>query len=124
MKGLPENFVGYFGTNGRSGHNLYVLDGYKELSDSDVYDWAAEFDRDFIMMELSSSSLKVFWWKTADVTICGYPKSIDDNRPGSKSLFIIKGNHTGNHEYIVSVMKSYPWVYDIFTKITEMYLKD
>lgn len=29
MKGLPENFVGYFGTNGRSGHNLYVLDGYK-----------------------------------------------------------------------------------------------
>lgn len=75
------------------------------------------------MMELSSSSLKVFWWKTADVTICGYPKSIDDNRPGSKSLFIIKGNHTGNHEYIVYVMKSYPWVYSIFTKITEMYLK-
>ena len=38
MKGLPENFVGYFFTIGRSGHNLYVLDGYKELSDSDVYD--------------------------------------------------------------------------------------
>lgn len=124
MKSLPENFVGYFGTKGRSGHNLYVLNGYNELSASDVYDWAAEFDRDFIMLKLSSSSIKVFWLETADVTICGYPKSIDDNRPGSKSLFIIKGNHTDNHEYIVSVMKSYPWVYDIFTKITEMYLKD
>jgi hypothetical protein len=38
--------------------------------------------------------------------------------------FIKKGNHTSKYEYIVSAMKSYPLAYDIFTKITEMCLKD
>ena len=123
-KELPQNFIGYFGTTGSSGHDLYVLDGHKELSSMDICDWAGEFDRDWIMMQLSSSSIKVFWWKTADVTICGFPRSLDDERPGSKSLFIVKGNHMSDYEYIVDKMKQYPWVYEIFDKLVDKYLRD
>jgi len=123
-KDLPSNFVGYFGTTGHAGHDLIVLEGYKELSAMDVCDWAGEFDRDWIMRQLSSSSLRCFWWKTADVTIVGYPKSLDDERPGSKSLFIVKGNHVKDHEYIVAKMKQYTWVYEIFEKLTDKFLKD
>lgn len=123
-KELPQDFVGYFGTRGCAGHDLVVLDGYKELSGIDICDWAGEFDSERIMLHLSTSSLKCFWWKTADVTIVGYPKSLDDKRPGSMSLFIVKGNHAQDYEYLVTKMKQYPWVYEIFEKLVDKYLKD
>lgn len=124
LKELPQDFVGYFGTRGCAGHDLVVLDGYRELSDIDICDWGVEFDRDWIMMQLSTSSFKCFWWKNADVTIVGYPKSLDDERPGSKSLFIVKGNHTQDYEYLITKMKQYSWVYEIFEKLADKYLKD
>lgn len=124
LKELPQDFVGYFGTTGRAGHDLVVLDGYRELSGIDICDWAGEFDREWIMLQLSTSSFKCFWWKSADVTIVGYPKSLDDKRPGSKSLFIVKGNHTQDHEYLVAKMKQYSWVYEIFEKLADKYLRD
>lgn len=124
LKELPQDFVGYFGTTGHAGHDLIVLDGYKELSGIDICDWGGEFDREWIMEQLSTSSIKCFWWKKADVTIVGYPKSLDDKRPGSKSLFIVKGNHAQDYEYLVTKMKQYPWVYEIFEKLIDKYLRD
>ena len=123
-KDLPANFVGYFGTQGHSGHNLYVLDGCNDVSTLDVQYWAGEFDEDWILLKLSTISIKVFYWDTADVTICGYPRSVDDKRPGSKSLFILKGNHISDSKYIIAKMKQYPWIYDIFEKLTNEYIKD
>lgn len=124
LKELPQDFIGYFGTRGCVGHDLVVLNGYRELSDIDICDWGVEFDRDWIMMQLSTSSFKCFWWKNADVTIVGYPKSLDDERPGSKSLFIVKGNHAQDYEYLVAKMKQYSWVYEIFEKLADKYLRD
>lgn len=124
LKELPQDFIGYFGTRGCAGHDLVVLNGYRELSDIDICDWGVEFDRDWIMMQLSTSSFKCFWWKNADVTIVGYPKSLDDERPGSKSLFIVKGNHAQDYEYLVAKMKQYSWVYEIFEKLADKYLRD
>ena len=121
---LPENFVGYFGTHLMPGHYLYVLDGGKDLSESDIRYWAGEFDEDWIMAQLSEQSIKVFYWTSADVTICGYPRSLDDDRPGSKSLFIVKGDHSKDYEYIVQKMKSFSWVYEIFEKLVKKYLED
>lgn len=124
MIDLPSNFVAYFGTtNYGSGHNLYILEGYEVFSGIDTCDWGAVFDRDWILQNLSVNSLKVFWWENADVTIVGYPKSLDDKRPGSKSLFILRGNHVGDNDYIVAKMKESPWVYDIFSKLVDKYLK-
>lgn len=119
IKNLPPNFVGYFGTMGSAGHNLYVLNGHKELSNMDVFDWAGEFDRDWIVALLSPSSFSVFYWKAADVTIVGYPRSLDDKRPGSKSLFILKGDFTQNHDFILYIMKKFPEVYKIFEKLAD-----
>lgn len=47
-----------------------------------------------------------------NVTIVGYPRSLVDQRGGSKTLFFWKGQHTT--EEMVHKMKEYPWVYEIF----------
>ena len=122
-KDLPEDFVGYFGTSGQPGHFLYILND-NELSYSEKDDWGRRFDGDWLMEHLSTTSFKVFWWKNVDVTILGYPRSLDDERPGSKSLFILKGNHVGDNEYIVNKMKEHPWVYEIFEKLADKYLRN
>lgn len=115
MENLPDDFVGYFGTMGDSGHNLYPLNKY-------VYDkggdWAAEFDGNAIMQQLDSKSFRLIHYK--GVTIVGFPRSLDDKRGCSKSLFIVKGNH--NAEYMVEKMKEYPEIYDIFRKLEERFI--
>lgn len=34
LKELPEDYVGYFGTTGNPGHNLYSLEGYERRNTS------------------------------------------------------------------------------------------
>lgn len=117
MENLPDDFVGYFGTMGKAGHNLYPLNKY-------VYDkggdWAAEFDGDAIMQQLDSKSFRLIYYK--GVTIVGFPRSLDDKRPGSKSLFIVKGEH--DSVTMVNKMKEYPEIYEIFTKLENKFLSD
>ena len=115
MKELPDNFIAYFGTWGRPGHNLTPLNVnfYDEGGD-----WAAEFDSDAVMKFLSYESFSLFYYKGC--TIIGYPRSVDDERGGSKSLFIAKGEH--DDDYMVAKMKEYSDVYEIFSKLAEQYL--
>jgi len=117
MENLPDDFIGYFGTMGRSGHNLYPLNKY-------VYDksgdWAAEFDSDAIMSQLDSKNFRLIHYK--GVTIVGFPRSLDDERPGSKSLFIVKGELDGIT--MVNKMKEYPEIYEIFAKLENKFLSD
>ena len=115
MKELPDNFVAYFGTWGCAGHDL------KPLSVNfydDGGDWAAAFDSDAVMKNLSYETFRLFYFK--GTTIVGYPRSLDDHRGGCKSLFIVKGEHEA--DYMVDRMKEYPDVYGIFKKLAEQYL--
>lgn len=114
---LPPNFVGYFGTMGRAGHDLYVLEG--NIDTESVFEWAGKFDQDWILLKLDIAGFKVFWWEGADVTILGYPRSLDDSRPGSKSLFIVKGNYTSDYSSLLNKMRQYPEIYDIFEKLAK-----
>jgi hypothetical protein len=88
---INEGFVGYFGTDGKkSGHNLHIIDdGGEKISGSEQFDLAAECDSDAIMLKLQSGKLTYFTYKGC--TILGIPKSLDDERPGSKSLLIVGG---------------------------------
>lgn len=114
---LPPDFVGYFGTMGRAGHDLYVLEG--NIDTESIFEWAGEFDQDWILLNLDITGFKVFWWEWADVTILGYPRSLDDSRPGSKSLFIVKGNYTSDYSSLLNKMKQYPGICDIFKKLAK-----
>lgn len=115
MEELPDGFVGYFGTMGHPGHNLYPLN--KWFYDKGG-DWAALFDSEYIARQLTYDSFKLIHCE--GVTIIGFPRSVDDDRGGSKSLFIVKGNHDG--EYMVNKMKEYPEIYKIFTDLMKKYL--
>ena len=116
MVDLPDNFVAYFGTSGyHSGHNLVPL----EIAFYDKGgDWAAEFDSEAVMRYLTYDSFRLFYYK--GVTIVGYPRSLDDHRSGSKSLFIVKGEHDA--DYMVAKMKEYPQVYRIFSRLAAKFL--
>lgn len=115
MVELPDNFIAYFGTWGCAGHDLKPLNinFYDEGGD-----WAAEFDSYAVMKHLTYESFRLFHYK--GVTIIGYPRSLDDHRGGSKSLFIVKGQH--DVDYMVERMKEYPEVYKIFTKLADKFL--
>jgi len=112
MEELPDNFVGYFGTWGEPGHHLHPLSVWVTSSF-----WSAELDGEEIDSMLVPKGFSVFEYK--GVTILGIPHSLDDKRPGSKSLFIVKGKHDA--EYMVEKMKEYPEIYDIFKKLAEKY---
>lgn len=108
-----DGFVGYFGTRGQAGHNLYVLAGGDNLTPLDISDLAAEFDSDAIMRKLSIKSIMLFYYR--NLTIIGYPVSLDDKRPGSKSLFIVGGIKTADE--VLERMKDFQWVVEIFKEI-------
>lgn len=117
MVELPDNFIAYFGTWGCAGHDLKPLNinFYDEGGD-----WAAEFDSYAVEKHLTYESFRLFHYK--GVTIIGYPRSLDDHRGGSKSLFIVKGQHDA--DYMIEKMKEYPEVYKIFEKLADKYLRD
>lgn len=117
MVELPDNFIGFFGcTMKGGGHNLEPLN----VRFYDVWgEWAAEFDSIAIMRRLRTDSFTLIMHK--GVTIVGYPRSLEDHRGGSKTLFIWKGEHDA--EQMVNKMKEFPDIYKIFQNLADEYLR-
>ena len=120
LRELPADYVGYFGTLGRAGHDLVSLEGYKDIPPYPVLDdWTAFFDGDWLFRELLKSPRRLSMVKVFGLTIVGNPHSLDDERPHSKTLLICGGDR--DQQYMAGKIEQHPWVSEIFHKVCDRF---
>lgn len=119
LKPLPKDFVGYFGTLGNVGHDLHIYESSEDLSAKEFNDWQMMLDGDYIMSKLSSDRFIMFTFFGA--TIYGFPRSLDDDRPGSKSLFIM-GRDDLTIEDVKNEISKYKNISKIFAELEDKFL--
>lgn len=119
LKPLPKEFVGYFGTFGKVGHDLHVYESFEDLPSEQFDAWQTMLDGDYIMSRLSPDRFVIFTFYGA--TIYGISRSLHDDRPGSKSLFIM-GRDDLTVEDVKNVISKYETLSKIFTELEVKFL--
>lgn len=108
-----EPIVMYFGTTGRPGHHITMLNG--DITIKDQCRIGREIDADDNLYSDMKKCKGIGYAYYRGVTMLCIPYSLHDSRGGSKSIFIMEGKVAKDE--IVAELKKHKWVYDIFSQL-------
>lgn len=106
--------IAYFGTDGRPGHYAIPIRGKFTEEDIKVIESVDcdDFYKVFDVMRFKIAEFK--GW-----TILGIPASLDDHRPGSKTVIFIEGK--ANETDFMEVIQEYSFLKNKVKKLAELY---
>lgn len=106
--------IAYFGTDGHPGHHVIPIRGKFTEEDIKVIESVDcdDFYKVFDVMRFKIAEFK--GW-----TILGIPASLDDHRPGSKTVIFIEGK--ANEADFMEVIQEYSFLKNKVKKLTELY---
>lgn len=106
--------IAYFGTDGCPGHHIIPIRGKFTEEDIKVIESVDcdDFYKVFDVMRFKIAEFK--GW-----TILGIPASLDDHRPGSKTVIFIEGK--ANEADFIEVIQEYSFLKNKVKKLTELY---
>lgn len=106
--------IAYFGTDGCPGHHVIPIRGKFTEEDIKVIESidCDDFYKVFDVMRFKIAEFK--GW-----TILGIPASLDDHRPGSKTVIFIEGK--ANESNFVEVIQEFPFLEKKVKKLIKLY---
>lgn len=106
--------IAYFGTDGCPGHHVIPIRGRFTEEDIKVIESVDcdDFYKVFDVMRFKIAEFK--GW-----TILGIPASLDDHRPGSKTVIFIEGK--ANEANFMEVIQEYSFLKNKVKKLAELY---
>ena len=106
--------IAYFGTDGCPGHHVIPIRGKFTEEDVKVIESVDcdDFYKVFDVMRFKIAEFK--GW-----TILGIPASLDDHRPGSKTVIFIEGK--ANEADFMEVIQEYSFLKNNVKKLAELY---
>lgn len=106
--------IAYFGTDGCPGHHIIPIRGKFTEEDIKVIESVDcdDFYKVFDVMRFKIAEFK--GW-----TILGIPASLDDHRPGSKTVIFIEGK--ANEADFIEVIQEHSFLKNKVKKLTELY---
>lgn len=106
--------IAYFGTDGCPGHHVIPIRGKFTEEDIKVIESVDcdDFYKVFDVMRFKIAEFK--GW-----TILGIPASLDDHRPGSKTVIFIEGE--ANEADFIEVTQEYSFLKNKVKKLAELY---
>lgn len=106
--------IAYFGTDGCPGHHVIPIRGRFTEEDIKVIESVDcdDFYKVFDVMRFKIAEFK--GW-----TILGIPASLDDHRPGSKTVIFIEGE--ANEADFIEVTQEYSFLKNKVKKLAELY---
>lgn len=103
----------YFGTTGRPGHHITMLNGDIPIKDQCRIGGEIDADNDLYSDMKKCKGVGYVYYR--GVTMLCIPYSLHDSRGGSKSIFIMEGKVAKDE--IVRELQKHPWVHAIFTRL-------